>query len=243
MKLIEPHSLQYGSTIIRYTLEYRARKTLAIEVHPDSSVHIKAPHNVALESIRDKVSKRAAWITKQQKQFAQYAPSLPAQEYVSGEGYRYLGRQYRLKVLKGTSEYVRLWQGKIEVSTQDPEDCKRVSKLVNHWCREQSQRVFQERYKICIKQASQHHIQHESGFELRSMPKRWGSCTKEGKILLNPLLISAPKDCIDYVIIHELCHTLQHNHSKHFFMLLNTLMPNWQTRKQYLNTRIELRPV
>jgi predicted metal-dependent hydrolase len=75
------------------------------------------------------------------------------------------------------------------------------------------------------------------------MPKRWGSCTKEGKILLNPLLVSAPKDCIDYVIIHELCHTLQHNHSQRFFTLLTTLMPDWQTRKQHLNTRIELRSV
>jgi len=75
------------------------------------------------------------------------------------------------------------------------------------------------------------------------MHKRWGSCTKEGKIMLNPMLVSAPKDCIDYVIIHELCHIRIHNHSPSFYKLLETVIPDWQTRKDYLNTRIELRGV
>ncbi|MFM6022971.1 MAG: YgjP-like metallopeptidase domain-containing protein, partial [Dolichospermum sp.] len=79
-------TVQYGDSTILFTLEYRERKTLGIEVHPDSSVVVKAPHNANLETIRNKVSNRAKWITKQQKQFSQYAPTLPAPEYVSGEG-------------------------------------------------------------------------------------------------------------------------------------------------------------
>ena len=243
MKSTETHSIEYGSSTILFSLEYRDRKTLGIEVHPDSSVVVKAPHNSPLEAIQTRVSNRARWITKQQRQFAQYAPTLPAQEYVSGEGYRYLGRQYRLKVIESNQEAVRLWHGKLEVNTHQRENSKQVENLVNRWYRERAQQIYLERYQHCIRLVAQYGIQHERGFELRTMHKRWGSCTKEGKIILNPMLVSAPKDCIDYVIIHELCHIRIHNHSSSFYKLLETIIPDWQDRKDYLNTRIELRSV
>ena len=241
MKLMETHSVQYGSSTISFSLEYRERKTLGIEVHPDSSVIVKAPHNSSLETICNKVSNRARWITKQQRQFSQYAPTLPAPEYVSGEGYRYLGRQYRLKVIPSHQETVRLWHGKLEVNTSHPENIKQVENLVNRWYRERAQQIYLERYQYCTHLVAQYGIQHDRSFELRTMHKRWGSCTKEGKIILNPMLVLAPKDCIDYVIIHELCHIRIHNHSQDFYKLLETIIPYWKERKHYLNTRIELR--
>ncbi len=243
MKATNSYSVEYGTSTILFTLEYRNRQTLGIEVHPDSSVVVKAPHNSPLEAIQTIVSKRARWITKQQRQFAQYAPTLPAQEYVSGEGYRYLGRQYRLKVIENHQETVRLWQGKLEVSTPNPENIQQIENLVTRWYRERAQQIYLERYQHCTHLVAQYGIQHERGFELRTMQKRWGSCTKAGKIILNPMLVLAPKDCIDYVIIHELCHILIHNHSQDFYKLLETIIPDWKTRKNYLNTRIELRCV
>ena len=241
MKSTETHSVQYGSSTIPFSLEYCDRKTLGIEVHPDSSVIVKAPHNSPLEAIETRVSKRAKWITKQQRQFAQYAPTLPPQEYVSGEGYRYLGRQYRLKVTESNQETVRLWHGKLEVKTHNPKNSKQVGDLVKRWYRERAQQICLERYQYCTHLVTQYGIQHQRGFELRTMHKRWGSCTKEGKIMLNPMLVSTPKDCIDYVIIHELCHVRIHNHSQSFYKLLETIIPDWKTRKDYLNTRIEIR--
>jgi len=66
------------------------------------------------------------------------------------------------------------------------------------------------------------------------MAKRWGSCTKAGKIILNVELIKAPKGSIEYVIIHELCHLVQHNHTKAFFDLQNIMMPDWKKWKERL---------
>jgi predicted metal-dependent hydrolase len=241
MRSTDYHRIEYGSSTISFALEYSDRTTLGIEVNPDSTVVVKAPHNSPLESIQMKVSNRARWITKQQRQFAQYAPTLPAQEYISGEGYRYLGRQYRLKVVGSFLEHVRLWQGKLEVSTNDPENTQQIENLVKSWYRSRSQHIFDERYKYCTQLVAQYEIYHERGFEIRTMEKRWGSCTKAGKIMLNTMLVLAPKDCIDYVLIHELCHIRIHNHSSSFYKLLETIIPDWQQRKDYLNTRIELR--
>lgn len=242
MNSTEIHRVPYGSKNITYALEYSPRKTLAIEVHPDSSIIVKAPTTATIESIESKIVRRAAWIAKQQRQFAKYAPPLPAPECVSGEGYRYLGRQYRLKLIKNSVENIRLWQGKLEVNTPTPFDREHVERSIANWFRERATIVFTERYQHCTKLVAAYGIiQEQMGFELRMMSKRWGSCTPNGKIFLNPLLVSAPKDCIDYVIIHELCHLRFPNHSANFYKLLATILPDWNTRKNYLNDRIELR--
>ena len=236
----ETHQVQYGSQSILFSLKYAERKTLAIEVHPDQTVLVIAPQHATLPSIEAKIGRRAAWITKQQRQFSRYAPPLPASECVSGKGYRYLGRQYRLKLSTAEVDQVRLWQGRLEVMTAIPQDQQQVEILIDQWYRDRAMKIFQERYQHCTQLVSPYGIAHQRGFELRNMPKRWGSCTPRGKIFLNPLLVSAPKDCIDYVIIHELCHVRIHNHSPRFYRLLESILPDWKTRREYLNIYTEL---
>jgi predicted metal-dependent hydrolase len=241
MKLTDIHRVPYGSQNITFALEYSPRKTLAIEVHPDRSIIVKAPTDASIESIESKVIHRAAWIAKQQRQFTKYAPTLPAPECVSGEGYRYLGRQYRLKLIDSEREQIRLWQGRLEVSTPTPRDREHVERSISNWFRDRATLVFGERYQYCLKLVAPYEFTHDRGFELRTMSKRWGSCTPNGKIFLNPLLVSATKDCIDYVIVHELCHLRFPNHSSSFYRLLTRMMPDWIDRQQKLNSQVELR--
>jgi predicted metal-dependent hydrolase len=240
MKLTEIHRVPYGSQNITFSLEYSPRKTLAIEVHPDRSIIVKAPTDAAIESIESKVIRRATWIARQQRQFDRYAPPLPAPECVSGEGYRYLGRQYRLKLIESSSDKIQLWQGRLEVNTPTPFDREQVERSISNWFRDRAIIIFGERYHHSTKLVVPYAIKGD-GFELRTMSKRWGSCTPTGRIFLNPLLISAPKDCIDYVIIHELCHLRFPNHSPSFYKLLGSILPDWSDRKQKLNTQVELR--
>ena len=235
------HRVPYGNQNITFALEYSPRKTLAIEVHPDRSIVVKAPTKATIESIESKVIHRAAWITRQQRQFAKYAPPLPAPECISGEGYRYLGRQYRLKLIESQTEKIRLWQGRLEVITPTPFDRKKVENAIANWFRDRATIVFGEQYKSCLKLVSAYGIEHPLGFELRTMSKRWGSCTPTGRIFLNPLLIGASKDCIDYAIVHELCHLRFPNHSPKFYQLLTSIMPDWRDRRECLNNRVELR--
>jgi predicted metal-dependent hydrolase len=241
MKSTEIHRVPYGSKNITFSLEYSPRKTLAIEVHPDRSIIVKAPADATIESIESKIIRRAAWIARQQRQFAKYAPPLPAPECVSGEGYRYLGRQYRLKLIENSSDKIRLWQGRLEVNTPTPFDREHVERSISNWFRDRATLIFAERYQYCTKLVAPYGIEHNIGIELRTMSKRWGSCTPNGKIFLNPLLVSATKDCIDYVIVHELCHLQFPNHSSSFYRLLTRIMHDWIDRQQKLNSQVELR--
>jgi predicted metal-dependent hydrolase len=231
--------LRYGRSTIKYALSYKQRKTLAIEVHPDCRVEVIAPLGASLEKIQAKVKKRAAWILKQQRQFESYPMPLPKREFVSGESYRYLGKQYRLKVTQAKENSVRLYRGRLEVSAKRSTPAI-VSKLLKDWFRNKAEIIFQERYEVCKLKAQKHRIQHGQGFELRLMPKRWGSCTKQGKLLLNPALVAASKEAIDYVILHELCHTLEHNHSRRFYKLLHSLLPDWEECRSTLNRYTEI---
>jgi predicted metal-dependent hydrolase len=74
----------------------------------------------------------------------------------------------------------------------------------------------------------------QPGFQVLAMKKRWGSHTKSGRVLLNESLITARRECIDYVIVHELCHVVEPNHSHRFFRLLRRFMPDWERRKELL---------
>lgn len=235
------HSVQFGETEICFSLNYADRKTLAIHVHPDGKVSVDAPLSADMEKVYGKIKKRASWILKQQRQFESYPAPLPERRYVSGETHRYLGRQYRLKVIEGLGEAVKMTRGMLQVETRYSQDSLRVQRLLQAWYRSKALIVFAERYAQCVKDIERLGIHHDKGFQLRFMAKRWGSCTGKGTITLNPELIAAPKDCIDYVITHELCHLKEHNHSQAFYRLLGSVMNDWELRRKRLNAMVEVR--
>lgn len=229
------HQVQYGETIIEYQLTYAARKTLAINVHPDLQVTVIAPHDTALDAIQAKVHQRANWIVRQQREFELYLPHIPPRQYISGETHRYLGKQYRLKVIQAAdAEWVKLERGYLHVRTLDKADKDRIRELVEGWYRRQARRVFRERVDDLLPRFSQVTLP-EFDLKIRYLEARWGSCTEAGTITLNVKLMQVPKKYIDYVIVHELCHLIEHNHSKRFYTLLDQTMPDWRDRRQQLN--------
>lgn len=234
-------SVLFGQTEIAYSVNACERKTLAIHVYPDGQVVVDAPMDASHEAIAEKVKKRASWIVKQQMQFAAYPPALPQRQYVSGETHRYLGRQYRLQVIQGAEDKVKLVHGRLVVEIADPESTVIVKKRLQDWYRARAKAIFAERYSYCVGLVAKLDINHQQGFQLRFMSKRWGSCTRQGNIILNPELIAAPKDCIDYVITHELCHLKERNHSPAFYRLLASVMKGWELRRKRLNEMVEVR--
>jgi len=234
------NSVQFGTTQITYELTFSERKTLAIHVYPDGSVVVDAPVGSPLEAVEAKIRKRGGWVLRQQRQFQMYAvPNPLPRQYVSGESYRYLGRQYRLKVVADEIERVRLSRGYLTVSVKNTLDTELIQKMIAAWYRHQAQRVFEERLKDCFPRVEVLGIRYPT-LSIRRMKSRWGSCTALGKIILNFTLIQAPKDLIDYVIIHELCHLKEHNHSPAFYALLERVLPDWEVRRKQLN-QLELR--
>lgn len=112
-------------------------------------------------------------------------------------------------------------------------DKSRVKRLVKDWYLTHAKAKFKEIAEPLIHKFKRHKIEPES-IVFRDMPTRWGSCTPKGKIILNPELIKAPKGCIEYVIIHELCHLIYLDHTRKFIDLQTKEMPDWEKRKMKL---------
>jgi predicted metal-dependent hydrolase len=135
---------------------------------------------------------------------------------------------------------VKIEHGKIKVSSTSLNNLH-LKNLVDDWYKNKAIEIFNSRLEECIKIGAKAGINYKNKITLRSMKTRWGSCSSEPKITLNPKLISLSKDFIDYVIIHELCHIKEHNHSQAFYKLLKFLLPDWEQRKEKLNLVAESR--
>jgi len=227
-------SIAWGATEIPYRYTFSRRATLAISVHPDLSVTVRAPHETSIETIRQFVHRRGGWISKVWRDFEQYLPKQPERRYISGETHRYLGRQYRLKIEQGDADSVKCSRGYLWVSTKIEPSPEHAKALLEEWYRNHARVVFHERLQACYQRVQREGISFPDML-IRKMVSRWGSCSSNGRITLNLALIKAPKECIDYVIIHELCHFKVKHHGPKFWKLLHRLMPDFEERRKKLH--------
>ncbi len=223
-------TIQFGSKQIDFHLEYSDRKSLGITVNPDLSVLVKAPDNTSIEKVKEKLRKKAPWIIRQQSFFLYFHPKTPARKFISGETHLYLGRQYRLKIIQNKLESVKLKGRYIQVNASEKAS---VKQLVGDWYLQNAKSKFRTIAQPLIANFKKYNIE-PSSIILRNMPTRWGSCTPKGKIILNPELIKAPRGCIEYVIIHELCHLVHHDHTQKFIDLQTKEMKDWEKWKMKL---------
>ncbi len=223
----------FGKTTIQFSVEFRPRKHMGITVYPDLRVGVAAPIGTDIQEVRCRVLKRAPWILKQLHWFESFRPLPTPRQYLNGETHWYLGKRYRLKINKDDPTSVKLCGGFLEVATEHPNDNEKVRALVQVWYREHARALFQRRMEVC--QALVPVPKHATPKLLvRKLQGRWGSCSKEGRILLNVELVRAPMECIDYVVVHELCHLRVREHSPEFYRLLLKVMPDWKKRKAKL---------
>ena len=181
---------------------------------------------------KDRSNRRhSSYIVQQQRYFEQFKPRTPDRRCVSGETHLYLGRQYRLRVVRASIACVKLLYGYIVVQSTAPQDSSKTKRLVELWYAQKAKVRFQERIEFCIERFPQPKAITLNGVSLRLMRRRWGSMSPGRRLLLNLRLIQALVDAIDYVITHELCHLFEHDHSPRFYRLLSGVMSDWKHRK------------
>lgn len=232
-KLTTNLEFNYGRSTIEYHLIYEDRKNLAITVKPDKTVLVKAPVKSTLEEIQEKLHKRGQWILKQINYFDKFHPIQPEREYVSGETHYYLGRQYRLRILKGKEEEVKL-KGKFFIAkTMKTDDTKHIKNLMENWYATHAQMLIDQRVKRYVER-----VLAEGYGELKTkyiyLKGKWGRCDLKDSITFNIELVKTPIDCIDYVIVHELIHLVNPYHDKYFYNMLFGILPDWKERKNKL---------
>ncbi|MCB9810672.1 MAG: M48 family metallopeptidase [Candidatus Nomurabacteria bacterium] len=222
----------FGSFVYCYDLIKQDRKTLSLTVTPDMRICVKCPHEADDERIEQFLKKKWFWLQKQLNFFGKYQRKTYTKEYVSGESFHYLGRQHKLIVRKGEIDSVSLLRGVLMVSTTKAlSDGVHTQKLVKLWFDQKRQSVFEERFNEMLERFD---YKHTPALTTRDMKRRWGSFVNKDKIILNPKLIHVSKDCIDYVIVHELCHMRYKNHDKKFFAFLDEKYPKWEKKKDKL---------
>lgn len=234
-------SFTYGYREYDYAVYPSANQEgkIAIHVFPNGAIQIDAPQHAGTAEIKKAVLKRARWISLHVTEAQDRLKHILPREYVSGESHYYLGRRYVLKVQHSTDAEaaVKLLRGQLHVSGPHitPGD---VQSLLSKWYKSRAQIVFADRLKAVSDTLPWLHTL--PALHMRAMKKQWGSCSKSGKILLNPSLVKAPKDCIDYVLTHELCHLQEHNHSPKFYRELEAVLPNWRSVKGRLDNMAEV---
>ncbi len=223
---------------IEFTYQVRhsaRRKTVSICVYPDNRVVITAPKGLSQKNISQIVEKRSDWIRGKIQSNLLKAQNAPAQkQYQSGEKLLYLGREYTLRIERGCPRSVALENGSICVRLEFDENGNYKPSAVQNqlykWyitraLQEVKRRIGLHGEKIGVKPQK---------VTLKSMRSRWGSCSSNGRISLAWNIIMAPEEIIDYLIVHELCHIIHHNHSAEYWNLVASIIPEYRQRRTWL---------
>lgn len=241
----------YGDEVIHYDIIRRSAvssntkakpRKVVIKVHPDQRVVATVPSDATGEAIQEAMIKRARWIWESITEFSSQHEYVLPRQYVSGETQFYLGRRYVLKVVIdfNKASNVKLFRGRLTVTLKKDSDDRTllIKALLDKWYLHRANVIFHQRLQAMLPKSSW--VLELPSFRIMAMKKQWGSCSTKGSLMLNPHLIKAPKECIDYVILHELCHIAEHNHSERFWRLLTQVMPNWKEVKAKLDDMAEM---
>lgn len=234
-------TLTYGERQIDYEVHEnpQLKRNVRIHVHPNGMVEVETPIEKSLIDVEIAVHRKARWITNHLTHFENLKEHALPRLYISGETHFYLGKRYSLKVIKAEKHRsdVLLKNGCINVVLPCP-DPSAVKRRLNAWYKTRAAMYFEKRLNDISSQIEW--LKTKPVIKLTRMKKQWGSCSVKGDINLNPLLIKAPRECIDYVLTHEICHIQEHNHSKRFYSLLRREFPNWEKTKSKLDGMAEM---
>ena len=231
----ETSTVQFGNTEIDYAIVRCSRKTVGVAVSPSGAVVISAPNAVEVARLDRVVLAKAAWIVGKLRQRAALAPA-PEHEFVSGETFRYLGRQYRLRVVRSEQVQPVAVDGNFIVvhvptntTAANSAACVRTA-LIAFYTRAAREIVASAVNAWAVKAGAA-----MPKVLVTNQAKRWGSCSK-GVIRINWRLMQAPKALIDYVLAHEVTHLAHDHHDAAFWSALGRIMPDYEARKAQLNT-------
>jgi predicted metal-dependent hydrolase len=235
MENITKRTIMLEGQMLEYTLERKSVKNVNLHVRKDGSVYVSANARVAAAQIDDFLISKSQFILKALNRFREQAEMRPQpKQYVSGETFYIQGRALRLKVVQAAKNQVYTDGVHIFLELKDLSNKAKRQRMVCNFldqqCRDVFGEVVQEIYPVFQKYGVTMPV-----IRIRDMDTRWGSClVKKGVITLNKRLLEAPRNCIEYVVMHEFCHFIHPNHSKHFYGLLSMLMPDWKDRKKLL---------
>ena len=235
MENVTIRTVEVETQEIHYQLERKPVKNLNLRIRSDRSIYVSANSAVPTDEIDLFVISKASYISNAIERFNEMAKYKPQpKQYVSGETFYIQGRALRLQVSKSEKDMISSDGIYIFLSVKDPDNFDKKRRMVNRFLNKQCRLVFEEIIHSIYPVFEKYGVSYPN-LRIRNMETRWGSClAKKGIITLNKRLLEAPRNCIEYVVMHEFCHFIHPNHSKRFYSFLTMLMPDWKERKALL---------
>jgi predicted metal-dependent hydrolase len=222
---------------IEFKVIYSGRRTMGISVLHDSSVIIRVPYRTSDRAIARLVRDKSSWIIKHRDNYRIHNSSKSIKLYAEGETFLFRGVESVLKIEKSKKPFVRFSNSTIELGLQKTDDANAIRRLLYNGYKEQASALLPLMVNRMIERYEKQTFR-PADLVIRTMKRRWGSCSNKGIITLSTELIKLPDLYIEYVIIHELCHLRHHNHSARYYNLLSELFPDWKSTRKDLRKYI-----
>jgi predicted metal-dependent hydrolase len=208
-------------------------KNVHLSLHPPTGrVRIAAPERMSLDTVRVFAIAKLSWIKRQQRKLREQERETP-REYVDRESHYLWGSRYLLKAIEATQRpLVELSHGRMILRVRPGTNKKKRQAIIEEWHREQLRNAlpplinkWEKLMGVKVKR-----------FFVQRMKTKWGSCNHHaGSIRLNTDLARKPRECLEYIVVHEMVHLLEPTHSERFVELMDQLMPKWQSHRDALN--------
>ncbi len=240
---ITNYRIEIGEIVLYFDVEFSLRRTMAIYLKIQSGqilMVIKAPNGVNIKEVEKFILRKQKWILKHRKQLETLLTSRSFKSYEDGSQHLLLNEPLELKIILALFNRVER-KGKLLCVYTQNKDQVTIKKLVKEWYAQQIPLYMIPIIQPIINSFCYRYKVHYNRLEFKYVHSYWGVCTGKGVIRLNIELLRAPRECIEYIITHELCHLVHHNHSARFYHLLSQEMPDWKQRKELLYRSISCR--
>ena len=221
---------------ITYHLFRKSIKNINAKIRPDGEIRVSAPLAVPLYKIEDFLRLNMPYILRVQKRYEKEALfKNRLSSYCSGETFCHLGNVITLAVEEGWTENVSLKGSTLNVIVRDEKDWKHTKRLVNAWLQKQQECLILGICREKIPLFEKYGV-HEPEIRIKNLQSKWGSCTPSKNLLVfSGKLAETPLKCIEYVVIHELSHYVEQNHSPAFYGIVAEFMPDYRIWDEKLN--------
>ena len=202
------------------------RKSIALQITDDATLIVRAPFYVNDETIERVVLKRKDWLEKNKNSILRRDPKFSTREFVNGEGFLYLGKYYKLTIVEGQEIALELRNG----FCLSRELLPNALQVFIQWYKEKAHEKISERVEWYAQKRGFKY----NKINITNAQKRWGSCSSKRNLNFSWRLIMAPLPVVDYVVVHELVHLEEKNHTKMFWNKVKMLMPDYEKHKEWL---------
>ncbi len=210
-----------------------SRRTVALYVRPGGTLQVRAPRYVPVSLLMQFVREKSRWIERHLSILREAAPPSYPQMTVNGSTIPFMGSQIAVRVTAGSRNRVLLKDQELLITLSGETSPEKITAVTDAWYHQQAKDFFPRRTAEMV---AMHHakLPEPRNVSVRKMRRRWGTCHSNGTVWFNRELIKRDPELIDYVIIHELCHLVHHNHGREYYELLGSIIPEFRKLRQRL---------